>query len=203
MTKPTKWLCVQRRLRSVWADLSLRWAHTHFVCFCHVAAHLYCFRFVIVVWARAWQNQQYDLCIQWLLRLAWASPSLISFHCLHEKALGPWLPLERTAKTLIRLGGCPGWSESSLGAHILLVLSCFSSLVWFQVCHANPSERARFIRCIYNLLNSSSPAVRYEAAGTLVTLSSAPTAIKVGNYLEFHSYLIRAGPRSSVGCTFS
>ncbi|XP_022103946.1 coatomer subunit beta-like [Acanthaster planci] len=48
----------------------------------------------------------------------------------------------------------------------------------YKVCHANPSERARFIRCIYNLLQSSSPAVRYEAAGTLVTLSSAPTAIK-------------------------
>ena len=30
----------------------------------------------------------------------------------------------RTVKTLIRLGGCPGWSESSLGAHAsLLVLS--------------------------------------------------------------------------------
>ena len=30
----------------------------------------------------------------------------------------------RTVKTLIRLGGCPGWSEFSLGAHaILLVLS--------------------------------------------------------------------------------
>ena len=30
----------------------------------------------------------------------------------------------RAAKTLIRLGECPGWSESSLGAHaILLVLS--------------------------------------------------------------------------------
>ena len=25
-----------------------------------------------------------------------------------------------TAKTLIRLGGCPGWSESSLGAHAVL-----------------------------------------------------------------------------------
>lgn len=55
----------------------------------------------------------------------------------------------------------------------------FFIIFFSQVCHANPSERSRFIRCIYNLLNSSSPAVRYEAAGTLVTLSSAPTAIKV------------------------
>ena len=31
-------------------------------------------------------------------------------------------------RRLIRLGGCPGWSESSLGAHvILLVLSCYGS----------------------------------------------------------------------------
>ncbi|CAC5391449.1 COPB1 [Mytilus coruscus] len=28
----------------------------------------------------------------------------------------------------------------------------------YKVCHANPSERARFIRCIYNFLNFSSPA---------------------------------------------
>lgn len=48
----------------------------------------------------------------------------------------------------------------------------------YKVCHSNPAERSRFIRCIYNLLNSNSPAVRYEAAGTLVTLSTAPTAIK-------------------------
>merc|ERR1712227_463057 len=48
----------------------------------------------------------------------------------------------------------------------------------YRVCHQNPSERSRFIRCIYNLLNSNSPAVRYEAAGTLVTLSNAPTAVK-------------------------
>lgn len=48
----------------------------------------------------------------------------------------------------------------------------------YKVCHANPTERSRFIRCIYNLLNSTSNAVRYEAAGTLTTLSSAPTAIK-------------------------
>lgn len=48
----------------------------------------------------------------------------------------------------------------------------------YKVCHANAAERSRFIRCIYNLLQSSSNAVRYEAAGTLITLSAAPTAIK-------------------------
>jgi len=48
----------------------------------------------------------------------------------------------------------------------------------YRVCHQNPAERSRFIRCIYNLLNSNSAAVRYEAAGTLVTLSNAPTAVK-------------------------
>lgn len=48
----------------------------------------------------------------------------------------------------------------------------------YKVCHANPSERARFIRCVYALLNSSSPAVKYEAAGTLITLSSAVSAVK-------------------------
>lgn len=56
----------------------------------------------------------------------------------------------------------------------------------YKVCHTNPNERSRFIRCIYNLLNSTSNAVRYEAAGTLVTLSTAPTAIKaaVSCYIE-------------------
>ncbi|XP_063380048.1 coatomer subunit beta [Cydia fagiglandana] len=47
----------------------------------------------------------------------------------------------------------------------------------YKVCHANPSERARFIRTVYGLLNAASAAVRYEAAGTLVTLSAAPAAV--------------------------
>ena len=34
----------------------------------------------------------------------------------------------RTAKTLIRLGGCPGWSQSSLGAH---------SFCWFCPCRGS------------------------------------------------------------------
>ena len=31
-----------------------------------------------------------------------------SRRCPHEETLGPLLPIERTAKTLISLGGCPG-----------------------------------------------------------------------------------------------
>ena len=47
----------------------------------------------------------------------WASAqSDRSLRCPHEETLGPQLHIERTAETLIRLGGCPGWSESSLGA---------------------------------------------------------------------------------------
>ena len=49
-------------------------------------------------------------------------PSLSSLHCPLEESLVPLLPIKRaTAKTLNRLGGCPGWSESSLGAHAILL----------------------------------------------------------------------------------
>ena len=33
---------------------------------------------------------------------------LVSLRCSHEESFGPWLPTEYTAKTLIRLSGCPG-----------------------------------------------------------------------------------------------
>ena len=48
------------------------------------------------------------------------------------------------------------------------------------------AQRARFIRCIYNLLDSESGAVRYDAAATLITLSAAPSAIEaaVKCYIE-------------------
>ena len=49
--------------------------------------------------------------------------------CPPEAKLGPKLPIERTAKTLIRLGGCP---RGSLGAKvILLVLLCGGSKCFF------------------------------------------------------------------------
>ena len=71
------------------------------------------------------------MCAQRRLRSAWASAqSDQSLRCPHEESLGPYLPTERTAQTLIILGGCPGWSESSLGAHVsLLVLSRGGSFI--------------------------------------------------------------------------
>ena len=78
------------------------------------------------IWAATWQYQQNEYAPSEdsdqpghpPSLSAWASSqSDQSLRYLHEETLGPWLPTERTAKTLIRLGGWPGWSESSLGAH--------------------------------------------------------------------------------------
>ena len=49
-----------------------------------------------------------------------------SRRCPHD---GPWSPTKSTAKTLIRQGGCQGWSESSLGAHVILLV--LSWLKWY------------------------------------------------------------------------
>ena len=84
----------------------------------------------------------------------------------------------RTVKTLIRLGGCPGWSESSLGAYaILLVLSWggsnsqFMDLFCFLLHRNTPkssvaqtfavitlkSERGRLTKDADGMANSADP----------------------------------------------
>ena len=55
----------------------------------------------------------------------WAAQSDQSLHCPHEKTFGPYLPIERTAKTLISLGLSLRWRTL-----ILLVLSCRGSCDW-------------------------------------------------------------------------
>ena len=76
-------------------------------------------------WATSWQNQQNDMCAQQRLRSAWASAqSDQSLPCALSGELRTQGFFMWTAKTLIRLGGCPGWSESLLGAQ---------SFRWF--CH--------------------------------------------------------------------
>ncbi|KAB1203332.1 Coatomer subunit beta-1 [Morella rubra] len=47
-----------------------------------------------------------------------------------------------------------------------------------KVCRTNRGEKGRYIKIILSLLNAPSTAVIYECAGTLVSLSSAPTAIR-------------------------
>jgi len=47
-----------------------------------------------------------------------------------------------------------------------------------KVCRTDPSKKSHFIKCIFQLLTSASPAVVFEAAGTVVALSTAPTAIR-------------------------
>ena len=47
-----------------------------------------------------------------------------------------------------------------------------------KVCHQDPTQKSRFVRCIFSLLHSNSAAVSYEAAWTLITLSNAPTAVR-------------------------
>lgn len=47
-----------------------------------------------------------------------------------------------------------------------------------QVCRTNPAEKGKYIKIILALLQSTSTAVMYECAVTLVSLSQAPTAIR-------------------------
>jgi len=47
-----------------------------------------------------------------------------------------------------------------------------------KVCKRDPNQKSRFVRVLFQMLSSNSAAVSYEAAWTLVSLSSAPTAIR-------------------------
>ena len=47
-----------------------------------------------------------------------------------------------------------------------------------KICRRDPTQKSRFVRVLFQMLSSTSPAVSYEAAWTLVSLSSAPTAVR-------------------------
>ena len=70
-------------------------------------------------WATSWQNQQNGMCTQRRLRSAWVKKAWVLSY-----------PLSAQRRLLIRLGGYPGWSASSLAAPaILLVLSWGGSIM--------------------------------------------------------------------------
>ena len=76
-------------------------------------------------WAATWQNQQSGCVSSEESDQPGHPPSLISLHAW--KKLGSLATHWAHSEDSIRLGGCPGWSESSLGALFLLVLSCGGS----------------------------------------------------------------------------
>jgi len=47
-----------------------------------------------------------------------------------------------------------------------------------RVCRRDPTQKSRFVRILFSMLASNSPSVSYEASWTLVSLSSAPTAVR-------------------------
>ena len=90
------------------------------------------------IWAAAWKNQQNDMCAQRRLRSALASAqSDQSLRSAVNRSLRTQCFFMRTATTLIRLSRCPGWSESSPGAKVILFvfvmrrLICRLRGVWF------------------------------------------------------------------------
>ena len=126
--------------------------------------------------ATARQIQPNDTCAQQRLRSALASAkSDKSLCCPHEETLGLSLPIKRTAKTLIRLCRCPGWSESSLGAQVILLVSHVA---------AQMTSLSRFLKVWGRSLKKSSPA-------TIFICIWAGTRNGLFIYLIFYYYYLR------------
>ncbi|XP_031484427.1 coatomer subunit beta-1-like [Nymphaea colorata] len=85
---------------------------------------------------------------------------LMLFTCAQDRAVN---------YLLTHLDNVPNWGELLQ----MVVLELIR-----KVCRSNPGEKGRYIKIIISLLNAPSAAVVYECAGTLVSLSSAPTAIR-------------------------
>ncbi|XP_010262333.1 PREDICTED: coatomer subunit beta-1-like [Nelumbo nucifera] len=85
---------------------------------------------------------------------------LMLFNCAQDRALN---------YLLTHVDSIPEWGE----AIQMVVLELIR-----KVCRTNPGEKGKYIKIIISLLNAPSEAVIYECAGALVSLSSAPTAIR-------------------------
>ena len=99
----------------------------------------------------------------------------------------------RTAKTLIRLGGCPGWSESSLGAQ---------SLCWF--CH----EAAHFSLVPLTssgLITSLWCSVEWDQSFILMTSILLCSAVSI-SFNDYSKRILTTGVRTIIilkGCPFT
>ena len=123
------------------ADLSLSWVHRSFCWICCAVAHMSwrciavtCLHEFRIIWAGAWQNQQNGMCTQWRLRSAWASAQAdLSLRCPPEESLGPYLPIQNTAKTLISLGTHS--KDSDQTGRLPRLIWVFAGHTWFGLFH--------------------------------------------------------------------
>lgn len=65
-----------------------------------------------------------------------------------------------------------------------------------KTCRRDPAQKSRFVRCLFLLLRSDSPSVSYEAAWTLVSLSTAPTAVRA--CAQTYATLLTTSPDNNV-----
>ena len=88
---------------------------------------------VMLIWAASWQNQQNGMCAQQRLRSACPSTQSDQSSLSEWRKLGSLATRWGHSEDSDQTGRMQGWSESSLGAHaILLVLSWVGSFVWLQ-----------------------------------------------------------------------
>ena len=95
------------------------------------------------------KKKKNDLCAQRRLRSAWVSSQSSSLSAWRKigSLATYWV---HTVKTLISLGGCPVWSESSLGAHHFVGFASYGSLQYMDI---NQEElfHSVFKRNLFNL----------------------------------------------------
>ena len=103
-------------------------------------------------WASTQSNQEFSLS-------AWRKPGSLPTH---------WAP----AKTLIRLGGCWGWSESLLDAQVILLVLSWDGLTILSIC---PSG-SQFDITVYLVLpnNDSEGHMSHMSKGTLASCTEGP-----------------------------
>ena len=116
------------------------------------------------------------LCAQRRLRSAWASAqSVQSLRCAHEETLCPQVPIERTAKTLIR-------SESLLGAHSFcwlnrVVAHSVCTTFWTHYSTEDPDQTAPgpSLHCLpFELRHDNTNKMAVRPAKTQISMGIRP-----------------------------
>ena len=98
-------------------------------------------------WATTWQNQQNECAPSEVSDQPEHAPSLIRVRYALNGYQRTQCFFMRAAKTLVRLGGCPGWSESSLDAQPF----CWFCHVAAQMLLSGDQKSGNFLSAILGL----------------------------------------------------